>query len=276
MKTAPKPHSISLSAHPRRTRGFTLIELLVVIAIIGILASMLLPALAKSKHKARGMKCMNNNKQLQIAWTIYTVDNHDRTPVVNRNDWRAPGGDINSWRGQWCGGTMNPAAPTATDPLPITSAQLYPYVDTLTVYKCPSDVSTGLLGAPRVRSAAVSQAFFPGQLGNGAAYRHFTTTAEIVFPSDTWTFIDENPLTINDSAFNVMMTDPAATSATVIDSPAGYHGNASSFAFADGHSEIHTWNSLDICNGAVANTTRSDSAWVADVKWLSSKTSSLK
>src|SRR5262252_2412753 len=86
------------------SRGFyalTLLQLLVVIAIIPILAALLLPALARAKQKTQGVYCMNNTKQLQLAWYMYAADNNDR--LVWNRDGTSSGKSLGNeaWSGGW-------------------------------------------------------------------------------------------------------------------------------------------------------------------------------
>ena len=62
------------------SKGFTLVELLVVIGIIAILAGLLLPALAKSKNKAKQIHCLSNMKQMGIGFMLYSGDHNGELP----------------------------------------------------------------------------------------------------------------------------------------------------------------------------------------------------
>ncbi len=63
--------------------AFTLIELLMIVAVVGILASLLLPALVMAKMKAQGAYCLNNMKQMGLAWSMYSnLGRWVRTPVT--------------------------------------------------------------------------------------------------------------------------------------------------------------------------------------------------
>lgn len=98
--------------------AFTLVELLVVVAIIAILAALILPALSRARESSRGISCVNNIRQLGIASTVYAGD-FGRLPSFL--DWLYP---------------RNVPPPGNSD---ITKGQLYPYVKSKDVYRCPSE-----------------------------------------------------------------------------------------------------------------------------------------
>jgi prepilin-type N-terminal cleavage/methylation domain-containing protein/prepilin-type processing-associated H-X9-DG protein len=235
----------------KKPAAFTLIELLVVIAIIAILAAMLLPALNKAKAKTQGVYCMNNTKQMMVAWHMYNHDNNDRI-VMNFHGGMAQGG----------GGAVGNNAPWVQGWLDWTTARndntniayliddkysklaIY-FSKSKNLFKCPGDKylsgpQRSLGWSERVRSISSNIGIGEGNAETGpwnAIYAHYRKMSEFLIPgaADTWVYVDEHPDSMNDAGF----FNPGPT--TIVDTPATYHNGACGFSFADGHSEIHKW-----------------------------------
>jgi prepilin-type N-terminal cleavage/methylation domain-containing protein/prepilin-type processing-associated H-X9-DG protein len=234
----------------RQSGAFTLIELLVVIAIIAILAAMLLPTLAKAKSQGQLTVCLNNGRQLGLAWQMFPGDNNDYLPG---NIAGAPDNDPTLASLTWVLGQLDySSASYNTNTAFITQAQLGPYVaGSLGVFKCPADYSTVTIGGaqyPRTRSISMDgyMGNFPPQekLYTTDGYDYYTKTKDIVHPANRFVFLDEHPDSINDGFFAIEMSgyDPRAPLDWVLDNiPASYHNGAGGLSFADGHSEVHKW-----------------------------------
>jgi len=259
------------------------VEMLVVIAILGILASLLLPALSRSKQNAQGSYCLNNGRQMMIAMTLYGGDFHDFFPPNPDDGNTIPGHN-------WCSGQAGIGDDAEFNPDLLANQSLSLLITYLagnvTVFHCPGDLRMGVYqgsnttmigkSVPAARTFSMSQAVgticqaydsmerneSPPSNHDGAPTlpvngpwlnnqrTHLRDSPWTTFgkfsevrapgPSMLWVLVDEDANGLNDAAFAFGMEEPIW-----FDAPGTYHNGGCGFAFADGHSESHRWQSTE-------------------------------
>lgn len=252
-------------------RAFTFTDLLVVVVVLGLLLFVLIPVQADSRKKTRGVRCLDNQRQIMAAFLMYTHDNHDLLPP-NPEDTYLAGHN-------WCQGDAGFGGSAEFNPDPLANPQrclITAYIGTnLALFRCTFDTRVGvyqgtnaaLIGktVPAARSISMNQAvgtMCPGYDAGGShagkpilsvngawldnthsnrrnsPYRTYGKLADVIMPSPSklWVITEEDPYSLNDGGFGFGMS-----TAEWIDFVSTQHGMACVLGFGDGHVELHRW-----------------------------------
>ncbi len=258
----------------RQKRAFTLIELLVVIAIIAILAAMLLPALAKAKAKAQGIRCMSNMKNWSLALTMYASDSDSRIPYFAALQNNANRSVVTYW--------FDILAPyVANQSSNLGSSQTYqsdlrkcpggsfgapPFAGgggrgtvstwSSTNWNCWIGVNFGVYSA----SQKLNAPFYYQDLGNGGPLAPQSKESAFTHPSDAMAYMDVEDFYVYSPLYRVWDTD--ANGDGMKDSNSAYtpfnngrptvHNNGANIGCLDGHAERITFKTLWSADGTGA------------------------
>lgn len=255
--------------------AFTLIELLVVIAIIGMLLAILIPALRIAKMQATGIICTSHNRALAQSWHLYTEDNEGE--LCGGNTYNDE---------QWLGPPRPETGALITTNIPVSyedevrgyeAGTLWPYLMSPKIYHCPGDNRWNILDRG-YRSTSI-QGMMNGE-SDPDTTGYGKKVYDIISPGDKYVFIEN----VDPRGWNMgswIMSNAASSTPSLIDPIAIFHGDRSTFGFADGHAAKQGWRSDRLIQWAKSATDdpdnfsgfsfapiQSDKDEVDDVRWL--------
>jgi prepilin-type processing-associated H-X9-DG protein len=225
--------------------AFNLIELGVAVACAGIVALLVLPALATDKLQSVSTGCLYNLRHLQTGCAMYSTEN---------NDYLMPNAPLGgSASNTWCGNEFEGWGnfDANTNSAVYKNALLWPYLgNNLSAFRCPGDTVPSANGY-RIRSYSMN-----GQMGatypvvqaadatDNPGYLTYVKTSDIVrpTPANVFVFADESPGSIEDGYFEISSSGQSVERDGFFPRvPACYLEGGCGFSFADGHAEIHRW-----------------------------------
>jgi prepilin-type processing-associated H-X9-DG protein len=222
------------------TAGFTIIEVGAVLFIIGILVALLSASLNRAKGRALRISCLDNLKELQLAWHMYVDDNADLLPL---NKTALGGGNYKVFgrrasTNSWVAG--NPKEDTTTANIEIGT--LFPYISTPRLYRCPMDRSRVVAhrDIPRTRSYSMNS-FLAGD-NEDKDSRVKMRMSSLDRPNRIFVFIEEHESSAWVNGFQVAPKDSGGLGgATWTSTPSDRHEQGCNLSFADGHIEYWKW-----------------------------------
>lgn len=231
---------------PRLKEAFTLIELLAVIGILCLLASFMLPVLARAKIKSPDAGCLSNLRQMQLGWSMYRDDNNDY--MMPNAPYSFP--DALTWCGTkqmgWQALNIN------TNQAYFESSLMAPYVgNQIGIYRCPADTIPSANGQ-RIRSYSMNgqmgMVYFQGQTTGVAAEdsgaKIYVKASDVIAPtpSSAIVFADESTYTLLGAyGDGYLQIATLAANAGFPDAPSARHGGGCGLSYVDGHAEVHKW-----------------------------------
>ena len=223
------------------TSGFTLLELTAVVAIISVLVSLLCAALNQTRDRALRISCLDNMKQLNLAWQMYSDENEGALPLNQTASGpihhRIP--LLSSSSNSWVAG--NPLFDT--NHANIRRGKLFPYVRSVATYRCPMDDARVDDHPELLRTRSYSMNAF---LGGDLAMNPAMNVADVRRPSSTFVFIEEHQSSRWGSSFMVIsalkpVVGGGSSLASWVSTPADRHDQGCNLTFADGHIEYWRW-----------------------------------
>ena len=216
-----------------RNRGFTLIELLVVIAIISILAAILFPVFARSRENARRTSCLSNVKQIGLGLMQYIQDSDERYPPATQCDVTGCGSYALDTDPSKPSGKFDIAAYVGTGHYLSWMDSIYPYVNSLQIFVCPS-----WSGGATTTNYGYSSAFggyrsTPTSWGGGGASFVPLAMASVVRPAEI-VCIAEYPSSSSPMMGPIDIRTQAANPSSIRATP---HLEGGVAMFADGHAK---------------------------------------
>jgi len=256
-----------------------LIELLVVIAILGLLCAMLIPTLSYSLGAARKAQCLNNHRQMHLAWNAYAEENEGRlVPTVDHGD----GLPFTNW----VAGNLQKGKEGTDSSLLLNKSRslLAPHLSSPKVYKCPADRSS------LVRSVSMNNRLNPVRPGKeplvlggyGTNFMVYRKLSQISLPTGIFVILDERHDSINEGNFAVDLSNTGTLTGEGsqnpfwwIDTPGSYHNKALALSFADGHAETHLWKEPSTLGPIGITGARHTRTTDQDIQWLQERTAEL-